>query len=233
MSTPVVSNAVPVAPTSSKPPRNPWERVAVWGIIGLLLVVVLIEFRAARGHSATINALNDFAANEKSETTLAEAMQLLAMAPAINGPVAFGQYDHYHCSWLSVFKPGQYKVTLVASREEKPELLLFITPQSPGEPEIRDPQTESVAEGTSNSLRREFGNGPVRQDANGGGGVGGPPVGGAFGRTRRPPSEGMEISSPEPATPSLGPAVETTAVQTETLPAPADPATTPPAEGTP
>ena len=51
---------------TDKPSRNPVERVIVWGLIGLLLVVVAIEARAQRGYAMSLDAVQSaFADNEE------------------------------------------------------------------------------------------------------------------------------------------------------------------------
>ncbi len=145
MNVPVDSNSSPAVPTTSKPPRNPVERMIVWGGIGLLLVIVMLEFRAQHGYAQTLDALNASAANEEHETTLNEAMQVFTLSPAVSDPVPFGPYDHVHCSWFSLFKSGQYKITLVCSRDKEPVLLAFTTPSPPPEPE---PEVAAQPSGT-------------------------------------------------------------------------------------
>ncbi len=191
MNVPVDSNSSPAVPATSKPPRNPVERMIVWGGIGLLLVVVMLEFRAQRGYAQTLDALNASTANEEHETTLNEAMQVLTLSPAVSDPVPFGPYDHVHCSWFSLCKSGQYKITLVCSRDKEPVLLAFTTPIPPSEPEpeVTSPSGEAATPG------------PTGMGMGGPGmGMGGGPGGVGAGRSRRPGGE--ESTTPTGETPA-------------------------------
>ena len=177
MNVPVDSNSSPAVPTTSKPPRNPVERIVVWGGIGLLLVVVMLEFRAQRGYAQTLDALNTYATNEEHETTLGEAMQVLALSPAVSDPVLSGPYNHIDCTWFSLCKNGQYRITLVCSRDKEPVLLSFTTPNPPPEPE---PEVAAQPTGTSTPMG---GPGMGGMGMGGGPGMGG---GGMGGGARRP-----------------------------------------------
>ncbi len=216
MNVPVDSNSSPAVPTTSKPPRNPVERMIVWGGIGLLLVVVMLEFRAQRGYAQTLDALNASTANEEHETTLNEAMQVLTLSPAVSDPVPFGPYDHVHCSWFSLCKSGQYKITLVCSRDPEPVLLAFTTPSPPLEPEPEVTAASGEEASSSASGMRMGGTG-----MGDGAGMGGSESG--AGRPRRPGGE--ESTSPSAETP-----VETSA---ETPIPPGDAVPPAPATGTP
>ena len=172
MSLPVDSKKVP--PTPTKPPRNPIERFGVWGGIGLLLLVVLMEYRAKQGYAKTLEALNtttEKAEKEDVETTLAAARELFALSPRMSGPVQDGSVDRYTCSWFSLFKSGSYEITLVASRDKEPILLEFTTPTPPDEPApIKQPESVTSSEGITPSRGGGMGMG--------GPGMGGPPGGG-------------------------------------------------------
>lgn len=209
MNTSVDSQSSPAVPTPAKPPRNPVERIAVWGGIGLLLVVVAFEFRAQRGYAQTLEALNASTTDEEHETTFVQARQLLAFAPAVSAPVSSGMSDEYTCSWYSLFKPGQYEIKLVTSRDKEPILLAFTTSNAPPEPE---PKVTPYTGG---------GAAPASPSGMGGMGMGGGP--GGAGRPRRPGGAGASA-----------PAGEAPASTAEVPPASSgDAAKSPPATGTP
>ncbi len=198
MNVPVDSNSPPAVPASSKPPRNPVERIFVWGGIGLLLVVVMLEFRAQRGYAQTLEALNASTANEEHETTLQEAMQVLTMSPTVSDPVPSGPYNNIDCSWFSLCKSGQYKITLVCSRDKEPVLLAFTTPNPEPEPEpMVTPYTGGGASPASPSGTGGMGMGS--------GGMPDGPGATAASRPRRPGGE--ESASPAVETPVPVPAV--------------------------
>ena len=182
MNTPVDQNPNAVVSPSAKPPRNPTERIAVWVGIGLLLAVVALEFRAQRGYAQSLDSLNASAGDEAKETTLAEARQLLALAPSVSAPVQSGMYDEYQCSWPSLFKSGQYQITLVASREKDPLLMEFRTPNPPPEPE-----PEVAAEGSG-----EASPSPMGGMGMGGGGMG---MGGGGARRPNPVREALDADA--------------------------------------
>lgn len=166
-------NSQPSSPPPSKPPRNPKERIAVWGGIGLLLAIVLLEYRASQGYAQTIEALNYVTANETKETTLAEARQMLAMAPSVSAPVPDGQLERTKCSWFSVFKNGQYEIMLVSTRDKEPLLLAYTTPNPPEEPPPA--AAPAAAEGAGPDMASMGGMGMGGMGMGGGGGMGGGP----------------------------------------------------------
>ena len=176
MNTPVNLNPSSAVPTTTKPPRNPVERIVVWSGIGLLLVVVMLEFRAQRGYAQTLEALNVSTANEEHETTLNEALQVLTLSPAVGDPVPSGSYNHIDCTWFSLCKNGQYKITLVCSRDKEPVLLSFTTTNPPPEPE---PAVAAPSSGAANPT-------PAGMGGMGMGGGPGMGSGGMGGGARRP-----------------------------------------------
>jgi hypothetical protein len=111
-------------------PRNPIERVIVWGGIGLLLVIVGIEARAQRGYSQSLVAVQDaFADNEEVQITLNDARKLMALGPAEVKTRSENQsVDHHQFSWLSLFKSGQYEITLRVVNDEEALVVSFSTP---------------------------------------------------------------------------------------------------------
>jgi hypothetical protein len=129
----------------AKAPRSPVERTLVWGGIAVLLAVLLIELRAQQGYSHTLQALSTHLDSDDADMPLAEAKSLLALSPALSAPVPVAGTDEIKCSWFSLFKKGQYEITLIISREKEPVLLSYTTPAPPEDPE------ESIAAASSTS----------------------------------------------------------------------------------
>ena len=118
---------------TDKPSRNPVERVIVWGLIGLLLVVVAIEARAQRGYAMSLDAVQSaFADNEEVQLQLADARKLMTLSQAeVKDADSSGIMDYYRFSWLSLFKSGEYEITLRVSKDNSEEVISFATPAAP------------------------------------------------------------------------------------------------------
>lgn len=117
---------------SDKPPRNPIERVIVWGLIGGLLVAVGIEARAQRGYTMSLDAVQAaFSDNEEVQIELADARKLMTLSPAeIKDADTSGLMDYYRFSWFSLFKSGEYEIILRVSKDGS-EVISFATPAAP------------------------------------------------------------------------------------------------------
>lgn len=129
-----------------KPPRNPIERVIVWGLIGGLLVAVGIEARAQRGYGMSLDAVQAaFADNEEVQMDLADARKLMALSPAeIKDSDSSGIMDFYRFSWFSLFKSGEYEITLRVSKDSS-EVVSFATPAAP-EPALTPASDDEMSE---------------------------------------------------------------------------------------
>jgi hypothetical protein len=169
-------------PTSIEPaeklPRNPIERVIVWGGIGLLLVVAGIETRAQRGYAMSLEAVQSaFSDNEEVEISLSDARQLMVLAPAetkqLNVSLAV---DNFRFSWFSLFKSGQYEITFRVTSDEEQQVVSFATPAAPEPAWMTDQPLEGDV---STSEEGDFGGGGFP-------GGGGNSFGG--GRFRPPPN---------------------------------------------
>lgn len=127
---------------SDKPPRNPIERVIVWGLIGGLLVAVGIEARAQRGYAMSLDAVQTaFADNEEVQIELADARKLMTLSPAeVKDADASGLMDFHRFSWFSLFKSGEYEITLTVSKGSS-EVISFATPAAP-EPALTLPASD-------------------------------------------------------------------------------------------
>ena len=117
---------------ADKPSRNPVERVIVWGLIGALLVAVGIEARAQRGYAMSLDAVQAaFADTEEVQIDLADARKLMTLSPAeVKDADASGLMDYYQFSWFSLFKSGEYEITLRVSKDSS-EVISFATSAAP------------------------------------------------------------------------------------------------------
>lgn len=111
--------------------RHPVERLIVWGGIGVLLAVLLVEARAVRGYTTSLAAVQEaMQDNEKAELTMPQARALMALSP--KETITREKHRTVHeFAWLSLFKSGQYVLTIDASLEEPPSVLTFRTPAPP------------------------------------------------------------------------------------------------------
>lgn len=168
------AGAAPVAPV--KKPRSPIERTLVWGGIAALLAVTLLELRAQQGYARTLEALGNRLDEDDEDVTLEQAKPLLAFSPALSEPVPAIGANEIKCSWFSLFKKGQYEITLIISKEKEPVLLSFKTAALPEEPEedVTPPANNS---GSSPSPAMGMGGGAPGMGGGMGGGFGG--MGGA------------------------------------------------------
>ncbi len=128
---------------SEKPTRNPIERVIVWGLIGALLVVMGIEARAQRGYTMSLDAFQKaFSDGEEIEIALDDARKLMALGPAeVKAPDEHGPfhyYDYYRFSWFSLFKSGDYEITLKVTDDDDLNVVSFSTPAAPQPDWIQD-----------------------------------------------------------------------------------------------
>jgi hypothetical protein len=122
-----------------KKQRSPVERVIVYVLILGLLVIAGIEFRAQKGYQASLDGLNDFyTKNPDTELKLADAREMLKYSPSVVGPrdPKDGELkgrEYYEFSWLSIFKSGEFVITISAEQDvDDPYIFGFKTP-NPGE----------------------------------------------------------------------------------------------------
>jgi hypothetical protein len=170
---------------SDKPPRNPIERVIVWGLIGVLLVVMGIEARAQRGYAMSLDAFQTaFSDGEEVAIALDDARKLMALGPAeVKAPDEHGPfhyYDYYRFSWFSLFKSGDYEITLQVTDNEELNVISFSTPAAP-QPDWMDVSTPESDEDASEDPAAMGGGGFP-----GGGGFGGGGGNGSGGQGFRP-----------------------------------------------
>lgn len=118
--------------------RNPVERVIVWGAIAVLFVVVLIEARAQYGYSQSLAAIQAAVEDpEEARVTRNQVLAMMAFGPAERAGEQTELVDQRVYSWLSLFKSGQFEITVDFSNDEEAQLLTFATAEAP-EPEITD-----------------------------------------------------------------------------------------------
>ena len=161
---------------TERPSRNPIERVIVWGGIGVLLVVMGIEARAQRGYAMSLDAFQTaFSDSEEVEVSLDDARKLMALGPAeVKAPDEHGPfhyYKYYRFSWFSLFKSGDYEITLKVTDNDELNVISFSTPAAP-QPDWMDVSTPSPEETASEDPAAMGGGFP------GGGGFGGDSFGG-------------------------------------------------------
>jgi len=126
--------------STEKPTRNPVEKVFVWGLIAVGLVVILIEGRARLGYMLSRRALTQKFAeiDETSEDihlSLEEAKSLLVFGPAVGEVEPYGLLRQAcTAQWFSLAK--EYEVKLIIDEEDG-----FVTTY-----ETADPPEEELAE---------------------------------------------------------------------------------------
>lgn len=72
-----------------------------------------------------------FADNEEVQIELADARKLMTLSPAeVQDADSSGIMDYYRFSWFSLFKSGEYEITLRVSKDSS-EVISFATPAAP------------------------------------------------------------------------------------------------------
>jgi hypothetical protein len=116
------------------------ERAVVWTIIAVLGVLALIELRASWGYSSSKRSLESFMQdNPDAEQTLAQARQLLALAPSETKPEGGKDTGVYTYEWFSLFKSGQYVLKVTVMEDKKKLIVLGFETSNPPEPEQPKP----------------------------------------------------------------------------------------------
>jgi len=135
------SEETPAQPTPSaasplaKKPRSPVEKLFVWGLIGVLLIVAVIEGQALYGYSQTLAALT-----EKIEETENSKDGLDLAASEIDGllkgffvtksEVTKEGADYYiDCQWRSLFK--KYLIKVKVSSDQDNAVVLGLKTDAP------------------------------------------------------------------------------------------------------
>lgn len=163
-----------------KPARNPMERIVVWGGIIVLVLIALIEYRAKTGFEASLKALEDAANDITKDVTYADAQGMMTGYTSMVGPTEDQGHQTHDYKWFSLFKGGTYNIKLVASRDQEPTLLTFVTPLS--DQEIAEEKARiAAAEAAFAAEPSREGIEPTRGGGGEGGGAGGPGGPGGFG----------------------------------------------------
>jgi hypothetical protein len=137
--------ASPASESESVPPakgqRSSTERALVWGGILTLLLIVVVEFRAQRGYSKSLEAFSNAADSDDYTLTMSEAESFMVMAPGREHTAVNGIENTYAYTWLSLFKYGQFQLNVVYTSGDDPSLLRFWTGSG------HDPMTPVVIKG--------------------------------------------------------------------------------------
>jgi hypothetical protein len=109
-----------------------------------------------------------FADNEEVQIELADARKLMTLSPAeVKDANSSGIMDYYRFSWFSLFKSGEYEITLRVSKDNS-EVISFTTPAAP-EPALAMTAT-SPSESSMSEMEDYSGEGyPGGREFSGGG----------------------------------------------------------------
>jgi len=123
---------------SEKPSRNPLEKMVVWGVIAIGLVIVGIEARGKLGYDQTLSGLSqkmkeiDESGDDSQALTYDSAQSYLKFGPTISEEEPFGRLRKSRTlEWFSLAK--EYKMKLIL--DEDGTLLFVETSKPPEEPE--------------------------------------------------------------------------------------------------
>jgi len=124
------ANAVSQTPTpSGKKPRNPVERVIVWGGIAVMLGVVAYEAVHKYAYDSTVSRMRKMVSDDTEKyMKLSEVRALIAGLPTeVKSPHERKAYNKLDFKWPSMFK--DYRVQLIVEREgDDPLVAGFSTP---------------------------------------------------------------------------------------------------------
>ena len=124
--------AVAVSQTPTPPgkkPRNPVERVIVWGGIAVMLGIVAFEGVHKYGYDSTVSRMRKMVSEDTEKyMKLSEVRALIAGLPTeVKSPHERKAYNKLDLKWPSLFK--DYRVQLVVEREgDDPLVAGFSTP---------------------------------------------------------------------------------------------------------
>lgn len=112
--------------------RSPVERAIVWGVIGVLVVVVAIEGRARMAYSSTLSSLGALVkqAEQNDEyVTLSQARAAYSGSPTEESQPAGRFEQSIILKWFSLLKTYQIEIQ-VEPGEDDPAFLGFTTPDA-------------------------------------------------------------------------------------------------------
>ena len=113
----------------SKKPRNPVERVIVWGGIAVMLGIVAFEAVHKYGYDSTVSRMRKMVSEDTEKyMKLSEVRALIAGSPTeVKSPHERKAYNKLDFKWPSMFK--DYRVQLIVEREgDDPLVAGFSTP---------------------------------------------------------------------------------------------------------
>ena len=116
--------------------RNPAERVLVWCTIIALLLVVLMEARAQQGYGKSLAALQE-KIDIGEGLNLSDARACMFMMPETAGPSKTKDFEVYDFKWFSLFRWGQYELSLRVVPGDENSVAAYATAKRP-EAELRD-----------------------------------------------------------------------------------------------
>lgn len=129
-----MSTDTPAEETTQARKRNPLERIVVWGAIGILLLVVLVEARAQYGYSQSLEAIRSAMDDpEEAQVSLEDVRGMMAFAPSERDGEHTSLVNKRVFSWPSIFKSGQFEITVDVSNDEESQVLTFATAGAPEE----------------------------------------------------------------------------------------------------
>ena len=184
------ASATPSETSAEKKPRNPVEKMLVWGFIAVGLVVVAIEARAKLGYDMTLSGLSQKTKeiDESDDGTLAldeETVQAyLKFGPQLGEEEPAGNLRKARwIGWYSLAKPDAYRLKLIFDEDGTFLFVETTDPPEPPEPEVGD----ETDEGGEHDAEGGFpgGGGPAPGGMAGGGGGPGAGAGGGRGGGRR------------------------------------------------
>jgi len=163
--------------TATKPSRHPVERLFVWAVIAIGVVVVGIEARARFGYNQTFSSISDKlkevdeSQDPNAALSLDEALKLVALSPKMSDvekipPPSMGVPAVWHkkLKWFSLAK--EYEITLVMDGDDDGKQTV-IGIETPNPPEEDTTKPAPASEGDEELL--------AGASTMGGGGGGGPP----------------------------------------------------------
>ena len=111
-------------------PRNPVERAIVWGLIGAMIVVIGIEYRARSGYEGTISILREKLAKDGGTAVpMTEVQTLIGGSPTETEKRRNTTNKFVELKWFSLFK--DYRIELMVEMdEENPALISYSTPNA-------------------------------------------------------------------------------------------------------
>ena len=113
----------PAAGKPARKKRNPLEAGLVWGLIGALCVVGMIEGAALLSYNRAFNLLQTAVKEQTAENplTIDAAKALVGRKPDKEQTVTTNGIEQVICEWrwLSLFKPKSYRIAITATTSDR------------------------------------------------------------------------------------------------------------------